>query len=527
MTDANASLGDFTEAVDHTSFIDLDDECEIVDDGEDKDNAMEATEGAAESDDDDGTVAASDEEEGHDGENNIDGIEGDYDMTNVPDREPPRDDCIFFLSSAVDTPVEREAANSSVPKRQGMPLHSIAAHPTIAGIVATAGESEEVYIVTGAAARTVDMGSNGQAQRKLQPAFALQGHTDTITCMAFSPNGDILATGGMDCKVRLWSIKAVGDGKEGQETRIDACLLHELSDLSGEVECLLWHPSGLAVIAGGADAQTIMWNANKGTVAMYYSGHRANVSCIAWAADVKKIVSSSADGSIMLFSAKTAEVEMNLQKDLSPDQAGVTAIQVVTPTTTGGTTGEVCIVGCEDGSCHIVSLVNKKVVKHLETIHEQGIEKIAMCGVSNATCQYFATCSCDCSVAVWDMGSYTIRSVVNTKEAVIDIIWRGSYLLCAGGDGIIRMYDGRSDLKEQGTVHGATIDMGDDDVVQLMAPKVLMGHKRFISAIALGSAVNGTHDVSYSNEDVMIYTASDDGTMRAFVAPKGIALFDK
>ena len=32
----------------------------------------------------------------------------------------------------------------------------------------------------------------------------LTGHTDSVTCVAFNANGDMVATGGMDGKVRLW-----------------------------------------------------------------------------------------------------------------------------------------------------------------------------------------------------------------------------------------------------------------------------------------------------------------------------------
>jgi WD40 repeat protein len=34
----------------------------------------------------------------------------------------------------------------------------------------------------------------------------LTGHTDTVTSVAFSPNGKTLATGGSDGTVRVWKL---------------------------------------------------------------------------------------------------------------------------------------------------------------------------------------------------------------------------------------------------------------------------------------------------------------------------------
>src|ERR671926_80437 len=40
------------------------------------------------------------------------------------------------------------------------------------------------------------------------PATTLKGHTHTITCLAFAPKGDRLASGSKDQTVRLWDLAA-------------------------------------------------------------------------------------------------------------------------------------------------------------------------------------------------------------------------------------------------------------------------------------------------------------------------------
>uniref|UniRef100_A0A7S1LKT8 Guanine nucleotide-binding protein subunit beta-like protein n=1 Tax=Neobodo designis TaxID=312471 RepID=A0A7S1LKT8_NEODS len=354
-------------------------------------------------------------------------------------KEPVRDDAVFTWAAA-----------------ENQPLHTVAAHPSKPSIVAVGGEAEHITVLD----------VSRRAGASSSPAiFDKHAHTDTITQLTFSPDGAMLASGSMDCTVKLWDTTTYS-------------LLHTLEDLAGEVEFLLWHPSSKVLLGGGADAQCLLWNVAKGAVAQYFVGHRGPVTCGAWAMDVKKVLTGSNDGTLMLFNPKTGECDAAISKDLSTVKAGVTCVAAANKA------ADLFVAGCEDGSLHVVSAAKSKVMKSLDDIHEQAVEAISFSDLSGNV-GLFATCSCDCKVVVWASHDFTVRSVTRCGEGVTRLLWANELLIAGCTDGDTRVWDGRVAAGEPRTA--------------------LMGHRQLVLGLAL--AADGSH----------VFSVADDGTAKAFV----------
>lgn len=97
----------------------------------------------------------------------------------------------------------------------------------------------------------------------------LTGHTDSVTCTAWSADGEMIATGGMDGKIRIW--RRVG--RENYRTwefltelqGPDEVMVRTHFPLSSHLpygpvaQFLRWHPKGSVLLAGSNDSTVWLW----------------------------------------------------------------------------------------------------------------------------------------------------------------------------------------------------------------------------------------------------------------------------
>ncbi len=126
------------------------------------------------------------------------------------------------------------------------------------------------------------------------------GHSDSVTCVAFSPCGTYVASGSRDKTVRVWSIStgkalAVFHGHEGRITSV------------------VYSQDGRQVISGSLDTSVRIWDINKVSVRRHLRGHREHVTSLIFSPDGKKLVSGSACGMVCTWNPKTGEMDRAFQ----------------------------------------------------------------------------------------------------------------------------------------------------------------------------------------------------------------------
>ena len=121
----------------------------------------------------------------------------------------------------------------------------------------------------------------------------LKGHTGSVTCVAFSPAGDILASASADMSAKIWDMATF------------AC-----------VKTLRGHDHSVSAVAFGNDIlftcsrdNTLKcWEVSSGYCTKTFNGHTDWVRCLSLSTDQEIVASGSGDNNVIIWKASNGNI---------------------------------------------------------------------------------------------------------------------------------------------------------------------------------------------------------------------------
>jgi len=121
-----------------------------------------------------------------------------------------------------------------------------------------------------------------------------KGHTQTVKAAVWSPDGIYIASGSWDNTVHIWQA-ATGDH------------LSHYDGHSAQVEAVAWSPNGVFIASTSHDCTVQVWKAANRATLLTYRGHAAPVWSVTWSPDGQYIASASHDRTVQVWRATTGE----------------------------------------------------------------------------------------------------------------------------------------------------------------------------------------------------------------------------
>lgn len=269
-----------------------------------------------------------------------------------------------------------------------------------------------------------DLGQQQQQQQRpghavLPPAEPIVlEHGSPLHVIAFSPDGQIIATSGKDGTVRLW------DGRTGQA-------LASLSGHEGTVDGLAFAPDGRTLVTAGVDRSVRLWDVrSRRNVAVLY-GHGGEIWMAAFAPGGGRVVTASSD-----LTARIWDVRAGQPQSVLPGHTRMINDAAFSPD------GSRIVSASDDHTARLWRWPGGTPIAEL-TAHRHMVSS----AIFSPDGKLVATASSDYTVRLWDgQTGAPLRTLTGHTDSVTGIGFSpdGQFLLSGGSDRTLRLWDIKS-----------------------------------------------------------------------------------
>ena len=184
----------------------------------------------------------------------------------------------------------------------------------------------------------------------------LKGHEDGVNSIAFSPDNQLLISGGEDKAVKIWDIS--------QQPK----LVKTLTGHTDSVKAVTISPNGKLIASAGYDNAIKIWTI-KGELLQTIDAHKLAITSLVFTPDSEILASASWDNTVKLWSIADVGKTNKLMHTLTGHQDGVTTISL-------NSDGTVLASGSGDRTIKLWNIKTGELIKNLRG-HTSQINSLA------------------------------------------------------------------------------------------------------------------------------------------------------
>jgi WD40 repeat protein len=344
--------------------------------------------------------------------------------------------------------------------------------------------------------------------------LTFKGHQSDVNSVAFSPDGNTIASASGDSTVIIW------DAKTGKDIKI-------LQGHKSSVYSVAFSPNGNIIASASSDSTVIIWDVKTGKDIKILQGHKNNVYSVAFSPDGNTIASASNDKKVIIWDAKTG-------KDILTFKGHQSDVNSVAFSPDGNTIASA-------SNDKKVIIWDAKTGKDILTFkgHQSDVNSVAFSPDGNT----IASASGDSTVIIWDAKTgKEIQTLKGHQGDVRSVAFspNGNTIASASGDKTVKIWNAKTGKKIQTlpghqsyvmsvafSPDGNTIASasGDKKVIIWDAKtgkdiKILQGHKNNVYSVAFSPDGNTIASAS-GDKKVIIWDAKTGKDIKILQGHKG------
>jgi serine/threonine protein kinase len=249
-----------------------------------------------------------------------------------------------------------------------MPQQPIGTYCNNNPIYTLAISPDSTYIASGDKNRRVQLRRRESLHNSLRE---LHEDAGLIYSVKFSLDGQILASGGADRRIRLWNPNT---GK----------IISTLNEQQGSIMAIQFMPNGKILVSTGTDRSIRFWDVENKQLLKTIQAHEQPINALAISQDGQLIVSGSSDNTVQIRQLGTATPHI-----LTGHQDGVQAVAI-------SPDGKTIASGSIDGMMNLWDADTKVLINSFQA-HEGAVKSI----VFQINGKFLITASLDRTIKIW------------------------------------------------------------------------------------------------------------------------------